>query len=149
MASSSPARAPIPQALQALSGTLILVAFLAACLGIYYVAKAAWPIYGTDPAAIAAADQSAVEVVGAQLRRGLVLTFVSIALTALATTASWWPSDDEGGDGASVQVQTAGGQSVCGELAESSGGTLRVLTDAQPVEVQLAQVASVRPVDSC
>ena len=54
------------------------------------------------------------------------------------------------GGGATVEVQTAGGQSVCGELAESGqSGTLRVVTDAQPVDVQLRQVASMRPVDGC
>jgi hypothetical protein len=144
-----PGESSNPEALQALSGMLILVAFFTACLGIYYVAKAAWPTYGAAPAPVAATSESAVEVVGGQLRRGLVLTFVSIALTALATTSSWWPSDDAAGDAANVQVQAAGGQSVCGKLAEGGQGTLRILTDAQPVEVQLSQVASVRSVGSC
>jgi hypothetical protein len=145
-----PGESTNPEALQALSGILILVAFFCACLGIYYVARAAWPIYGADPAPMAAADRSAVEVASAQLRRGLILTFLSIAMTALATTSSWWPSEDAGGGGANVEVQAAGGQTVCGELATSTqSGSLRVLTDAQAVDVQLAQVASVRPVDGC
>jgi hypothetical protein len=144
----NPGESSNPEALQTLSGTLILVAFIAACLGIYYVGKAAWPIYGSGPPTVG--DQSAIDRASGQLKRGLVLTFVSIALTALATSTSWWPTDDEGGSAATVQVQASSGESICGELVESSqSGTLRVLTDAQPVEVQLTQVASVRPVDSC
>jgi hypothetical protein len=144
-----PGESSNPEALQSLSGILILVAFFAACLGIYYVAKAAWPIYGADAVPVADADGSAVEVASAQLRRGLILTFMSIALTALATTSSWWPSEGGGGGGANVELQAAGGQTVCGELAEGPQGSVRILTDAQPVEVQLGQVASMRPVDSC
>jgi hypothetical protein len=144
---------PAPEGLQALSGILVLVAFVAACLGIYSVGKAAWPIYGSGPVRIADADAAAVERASRQLKRGLVLTFLSIALTALATTTSWWPTDDgagAGAAGASVQVEATSGQSVCGELADSTeAGTLRLVADGQPVSLQLGQVASVRPVDSC
>jgi drug/metabolite transporter (DMT)-like permease len=145
-----PGESSNPEGLQALSGILILVAFCCACLGVYYVAKAAWPIYGADPAPMTDADQVAVSIASAQLRRGLILTFLSIALTALATTSSWWPTDQPGAGGANVEVQAAGGQTVCGELAQSTqNGTLRVVTASQPVDVQFSQVASVRPVASC
>jgi hypothetical protein len=143
-----PGESSNPEALQALSGTLILVAFVAACLGIYYVGKAAWPIYGAEVPAVDA-DAATVARASGQLKRGLALTFVSIALTALAATSSWWPTESAAG-GATVEVQTAGGQSLCGELAQSSqNGTLRVVADEQPVDVQLGQVASLRPVDGC
>jgi hypothetical protein len=145
-----PGESTNPEALQALSGVLILVAFVCACLGIYDVAKAAWPIYGPDPAPMADADASAVELASAQLRRGLILTFLSIALTALATTTSWWPTEAGAAASPNVEVQAAGGQTVCGELAESGqAGTLRIVKDSQPVEVPLSQVASLRPVPSC
>jgi hypothetical protein len=149
-----PGESPAPEGLQALSGTLILVAFVAACLGIYAVGKAAWPIYGSGPVDTSDADPGAVQRASRQLKRGLVLTFLSIALTALATTTSWWPTDDGGGGGAdagaSVQIQATGGQSICGELAESTeAGTLRLVTNGQPVTLQLGQVASVRPVGGC
>ena len=138
-----------PEGLQALAGTLILVAFVAACLGIYYVGKAAWPIYGADPLPAGGADQAAIDRASGQLKRGLALTFVSIALTALAATSSWWPTEDAGG-GATVEVQASGGQTVCGELQQSTQtGTLRVVTDDQPVDVPAGQIASVRPVGSC
>jgi hypothetical protein len=144
-----PGESSNPEALQALSGTLILVAFVAACLGVLYVGKAAWPIYGADPLPVVEADEAALARASAQLKRGLALTFVSIALTALAATSSWWPTEDAAA-GSTVEVQTAGGQSLCGELAQSSqNGTLRVVADEQPVDVQLGQVASLRPVDGC
>lgn len=144
-----PGESANPEGLQTLAGTLILVAFAAACLGIYHVGKAAWPIYGADPLPAAGADQAMVDRASAQLRRGLALTFVSIALTALAATSSWWPSGDAG-TGATVEVQATGGQSVCGELvASTQNGTLRVITGAQPVDVPAGRVASVRPVGGC
>jgi hypothetical protein len=149
-----PGDSPAPEGVQALSGILILVAFVAACLGIYAVGKAAWPIYGSGPVHVSGGDPHAVERASRQLKRGLVLTFVSIALTALATTTSWWPTDEGGGDGggagAAVEVQATGGQTICGELAESTeAGTLRLVKEGQPVSLQLGQVASVRPVDGC
>ena len=148
-----PGGSPAPEGVQALSGTLILVAFVAACSGIYAVGKAAWPIYGSGPVHTTDADPGAVERASRQLKRGLVLTFLSIALTALATTTSWWPTDDAGGGadaGGSVQIQATSGQSICGELAESTeAGTLRLVTNGQPVTLQLGQVASVRPVGGC
>lgn len=117
----------------------------------YFVGKAAWPIYGPEPVQARACEPGVVDRASAELRRGLKLTFASIALVALATTASWWPSEDETpGGGGRVQVQTASGESVCGTLADSAqAGTLRVDTASQPVVVELARVASVRPVESC
>lgn len=145
-----PGESSNPEGLQAFAGTLILVAFVAACLGIYYVGKAAWPIYGSQPLAATGTDQATVDRASGQLRRGLALTFVSIALTALAATTSWWPNEAQVGDGATVEVQAAGGQTVCGELADSTqNGTLRIVTDSQAVDVPAGQVASVRPVDAC
>ena len=141
-----------PMALQVIAGILVLVAFVCACVGIYYVGRAAWPIYGPEPVLPRAAEPGAVERASAELRRGLKLTFASIALVALATTASWWPKEDRGADagGGQVEVQAADGATVCGELADSGrSGTLRILTASQPVEVELARVASVRPVGGC
>jgi len=139
-----------PLALQALAGILVLLAFLLACLGIFYVGKAAWPIYGPDPAPALDPDEAALERASGELRRGLKLTFASIALVALATTTSWWPTEGGDGAGATVRVQAVNGATFCGELAGTSqDGTLRVLTDAQPIVVELRQIASVRSVGSC
>jgi hypothetical protein len=140
-----------PWALQVLSGILVLVAFGLACGGIYLVARAAWPLYGGEAPAMDAGDPAAIGLASRQLKRGLLLTFLSVAAIALATATSWWPhADDEGGGAGTVQVQTDDGRTACGELAASSQpGTLRVLTDAQPVVVSLDALAGVVPVGSC
>ena len=142
-----------PWALQVLSAVLVLVAFGLACTGIYLVGRAAWPLYGAEPQAAAAADDDAlaIAVTSRQLTRGLLMTFLSIAALALATATSWWPQEEGGGGGGStVQVQTDDGRTACGELAESSQpGTVRLVTDAQPVSVSLDAIASLAPVASC
>ena len=143
-----------PWALQVLSGILVLVAFGLACGGIYLVGRAAWPLYGgAAPAPGAGADDpAAIELASRQLKRGLLLTFLSVAALALATATSWWPHAENGGGGAAgvVQVQTDDGRTACGELAASSQpGTLRVLTAAQPVVLSLDALAGVVPVNSC
>lgn len=136
-----------PQTLQVLSGILVLVALVLACLGIYLVGRAAWPLYGGGPPS-AEGDEAALERTSRQLRSGLVMTFASVGVLALATTASWWPVP-EGSDGA-VQVQAGDGQSWCGRLAEApQAGALRVVTASEDVLVGLDTLASVRPIDSC
>jgi hypothetical protein len=141
-----------PLSLQALAGILVLAAFACACLGIYFVGKAAWPLYGSA-GEDGIADQSDVDRASHELRRGLVMTFVSIALVALATTTSWWPTEEDGGSTGSgqVQVQASSGESFCGTLAEpQQAGTLRIVAPgSQPVDVELARVASLRLVDAC
>jgi len=141
-----------PWALQVLSAILVLVAFCLACGGIYLVGRAAWPLYGSEPERAAGDDAAAIELTSRQLTRGLLMTFLSIAALALATAASWWPKDesDAGGAATTVQVQTDDGRTACGELAGSSQpGTLRVVTDAQPVVLALDALASVTPVGGC
>ena len=140
-----------PLSLQAIAGVLVLVAFAFACLGIYFVGKAAWPLYGSGGEDLVV-DETDVDRASHELKRGLVMTFVSIALVALATTTSWWPTEEEGGAaGGQVVVQASSGESFCGELAEpSQAGTLRlVVSGSQPVDVELARVASLRLVDGC
>lgn len=143
-----------PWALQVISGVLVLVAFVLACAGIYLVGRAAWPLYRGDPAP--GADERAVAHTSRLLTRGLLMTFLSVASVALATTASWWPKEGAGGkDGAGagaaqVRVQTTDGRSACGELRESpQAGTLRVRAGSQPVDVALGALASVVPVSGC
>lgn len=142
-----------PWALQVMSGVLVLVAFALACAGIYLVGRAAWPLYRGEVDADGGGE-AAIAATSRQLTRGLLMTFLSIAALALATATSWWPKEkDAGGSGAAqaqVEVQTDDGQTACGVLGASPrAGTLRVLTDAQPLDVALASVASVAPVGSC
>ncbi len=139
-----------PWGLQVLAGILVLVAFVLACAGIYLVGRAAWPLYRGDPEP---GDASSVERASSQLTRGLLMTFLSVAALALATATSWWPREEEGGGGerAQVQLQTSDGRTACGELtASSQPGTVRVVTDSQPVVVGLDSLASVVPAaDGC
>ena len=138
-----------PWALQVLSGILVLLAFVLACIGIYLVGRAAWPLYRGEPAR-EEAGEAAVAAASRQLTRGLLMTFLSIAALALATAASWWPDEEGGGGAQEVQVRTNDNRSACGELAGSpQPGTLRVVADAQPIDVALGSIASVEPVGSC
>jgi hypothetical protein len=143
-----------PWALQLMSAILVLVAFVLACAGIYLVGRAAWPLYRGEAEPAEGAGPSTIAATSRQLTRGLLMTFVSIAALALGTAASWWPKERRGagqaGGAAQVQVQTNDGRSACGELAASAqSGTLRVVTDSQPVDVALDTLASVAPVGSC
>jgi len=134
-----------PQWIEALAGILVLVSLGLALLATYLVGRAAWPVYGargTDRAD----DETEVARTSRRLTSGLALTFVAIALLALAGTSSWWPS--RGSASATVELQ-AGNASVCGELAEGRPGAVRVETDDQPVEVQLSELSGLRPVESC
>ncbi|MBA3749129.1 MAG: hypothetical protein H0W96_16795 [Solirubrobacterales bacterium] len=140
-----------PWSLQVLAGILVLVAFGLACGGIYLVGRAAWPLYGGEPQIASGDDAGAIAVASRQVTRGLLMTFLSIAALALATATSWWPKEGAGGGAASaVQVQTDDGRTACGELtASSQPGTLRIVTDGQPVVVSLDAVASVAPGGGC
>jgi hypothetical protein len=140
-----------PRALQVMSGILVLVAFALACAGIYSVGRAAWPLYRGEPDA-AAGEEAPIATTSRQLTRGLLMTFLSVATLALATATSWWPKEGTGASGgaAQVRVQTSDGRSACGKLSEApQAGTLRVIADAQPVDVALGSIASVAPVEDC
>jgi hypothetical protein len=129
-----------------MSGILVLVAFVLACAGICLVGRAAWPLYrADDPPDAAQAGAAAVAAASRQLTRGLLMTFLSIAALALAAAASWWPKENDGA-AQQVQVQTDDGRSACGTLSEApQPGTLRVIADAQAVDVPLDAVARLVP----
>jgi hypothetical protein len=135
-----------PMSLQVLSGLLVLAAFVLACAGIYLVGRAAWPLYRGEPEA---GGEAAVATASGQLTRGLLMTFLSIAALALATAASWWPEEGGGASG-TVEVRTNDGRTACGELAVSpQPGALRVVADAQPIDVALDTLTSVVPANRC
>ena len=110
----------------------------------FLVARVAWPLYGGR------ADAS-VEQDGRWLRRGLALTFLALALLATGTATSWWPQDggSGGGEAGLVTVQAGNGESVCGTLADTSSGSVRVISDGRAVDVPLQNVASIRSVSGC
>jgi hypothetical protein len=134
-----------PMWLQVLAGILALAALGLACVATFVVALVAWPLYGGRERAVSD-EAAALERDGRRLKRGLVLTFVALAVLALATATGWWPQDD---GGELVAVQATSGERWCGTLADASPGSLGVTVDGDPVVVALQDVAAVVPVDSC
>ncbi|MGD9959206.1 hypothetical protein [Nocardioides sp.] len=74
-----------PRWLQTLSGLLALAGLILAGLSVLVVASVAWPLV--------ARDTTGPEAASRRLRIGIALTFVAVAITALAASSSWWPSD--------------------------------------------------------
>ena len=135
-----------PTWLQVLAGILALVALVLACAGTFLVARVAWPLYGGRAARADDMDRE-----GARLKRGLVLTFVSAALVALATASGWWPQPAGGtaNTSAVVSVQATNGQRLCGTLVDAGPGRIGLTGNGAPVAVSLADVATVTPEESC
>jgi len=136
-----------PTWLQVWAGVLVLLALVLACVATFLVGRVAWPLFGGPQAVDAAAD---LEHEARRVRRGLLLTFIAVAVLALGTASGWWPqaAGDDGG-GQLVAVQASSGERACGSLTQSSPGTLRVSVDGRPVVVSLRDVAALDPVDSC
>lgn len=135
---------PAPRGIEAAAGVLVLLALLLAILAIYLVGRTAWP---------PAAGPEDPDRAARRLRTGLLLTFGTVLLTALAATTSWWPAPDaaapasSGARPASVEVGTATGV-LCGELTRGSG-PLTLIVQGRTVDVLLTDVTSVTPVDAC
>jgi hypothetical protein len=132
-----------PMWIQVLAGVLALAALIVACIATVLVARVAWPLYGGR-------EVEDLEREGARLRKGLVLTFVAVALLALGTASGWWPQDEgETGGSGLVSVQATSGERWCGPLGDAGSGSLSVSVDGNPVVVSLGDVAIVAPADSC
>jgi hypothetical protein len=138
-----------PMWLQVWSAILVLVALVLACVATFLVGRVAWPLFAGGQAS-AANEAADLEREGRRLRRGLLLTFVAVALLALGTASGWWPqptADDDAGQLVTVQVRS--GERVCGSLSEAGPGTLRVSVEGRRVAVSLQDVVAVDPVSSC
>jgi hypothetical protein len=131
-----------PRWLQVLAGVLVVLAFIFACVAIFLVGRAAWPLY-TGRRETGEADE--LDRTGRRLTAGLVLTFVAVGVLALGTTSSWWPNGETG----LVEVQAASGQSWCGRLADARQGALSVDVSGQIVAVPFESLATVSPTDRC
>ena len=125
----------LPFWLQSAAGVLALLALAAAAVGLVLVAVVAWPL-GTTPDPGAGARR---------LRAGVSLTCVAVGLTALSASSSWWPQADADRP---VQVTTSSG-TVCGPVLDSAAGWIDVGVDDTVVRVDLADVVSLRPTESC
>ncbi|MEV6326109.1 hypothetical protein [Streptomyces sp. NPDC051909] len=133
---------PAPRGVEAAAGVLVLLALLLACLAVYLVGRTAWPHSGAPDVPARAAFR---------LRTGLVLTFVTVLLTALAATSSWWPAPDApaaAGRAGSVEVTTSTGR-WCGELTRGGGALALTLQDGRTVDIPVTDVLSVTPVADC
>jgi hypothetical protein len=133
-----------PQWVQSLAGCLALAALVLACLATYLVGRAAWPFYDVRRGAPPVAEE--LLRTSRRISSGLVLTFVAVALVALAGASSWWPDKSKGA--ATVELQ-AGGGSVCGTLADAQSGAVAVLTDGRRISVPVDQITTLRPVSGC
>ena len=138
-----------PGWLQLLAGVLVLAALVLACAATALVAGTAWPL-GDVEGGGSAGDRLRRD--RARLRRGVAMTFVAVALLALATSSSWWPQreiDDDGPpDGGSVQVTTRSG-TVCGDLASAAAGSLALDVAGRRATFALDDVVGLRPVEGC
>jgi lysylphosphatidylglycerol synthetase-like protein (DUF2156 family) len=137
-----------PHWLQVLAGLLALAAFGIACLATVLVALAAWPVYAPRPRRTD--DDGDVESTSKRLRSGITLTYVAVAVIALATSSGWWPAEAKTSQASSaVEVTTRAGQ-ICGDLASPSGhGVLAISAGGHVVELALSDVVSLTPVDAC
>lgn len=143
--------ANLPQWLQILAGLFALSALALACTGTYLIGRAAFGLYRVrDDAPAPDDDPEDVEHTSHRLTTGLVLSFVAVALTALAATSAWWPDTSDGGDAQSglVQLQTAQA-SVCGALANSGAGEVRVVTAGHTIAVPIGALTAIVPVPRC
>ncbi|HKE69663.1 MAG TPA: hypothetical protein VKB55_10440 [Nocardioidaceae bacterium] len=135
----------LPRWLQVLAAVLVLIALAVACVATVLVALAAWPVYAKAPMAD---DQAEIRRTVGRLRIGIGLTFVAVALTALATTSQWWPTKAESGSSALVQVSTANGE-VCGQLQQIDTSGITLNADGQDVSFAFGDVISLQSVPSC
>ena len=134
-----------PRWVEALAGYLALAALALACLATYQVGRAAWPLYDVRRAAPPVTEE--LVRTSRRITSGLALTFLAVALVALAGLSQWWPAD-EGSEGATVELQ-AGGSAVCGTLAEAQQGAVAVVADGRRITVPIEQVSALRPVGGC
>ena len=137
-----------PDWVEALAGYLALAALALACIATYQVGRAAWPFYDVRRAPPSAAEE--LLRTSRRITSGLALTFVAVALVALAGLSSWWPSEDAGGGGGDVAVELeAGGTSVCGTLVQAQPGAVAVVASGRQVAVPIEQLTGLRPADGC
>ncbi len=125
----------LPLWLQSVAGVLALLALAVAAIGVLLVVLVAWPL-GTpvDP------------TTGARrLRAGVILTGVAVGLTALSASSNWWPQSSAERP---VQVSTSSG-TACGQVVDSAGGWIDLDVRGTVLRVDLVDLVSLRPTESC
>ncbi len=125
----------LPMWLQSVAGVLALLALAVAAIGVLLVALVAWPLGApVDPAAGAR-----------RLRAGVILTVIAVGLTALSASSNWWPQSSET---RLVQVNTSSGTS-CGQVVDSAAGWIDLDVRGAVVRIDLVDLVSLRPTESC
>lgn len=138
-----------PSWLQWLAAALVLLGLLIAAVAIFQVGRVAYPFYGGP---MVMETQRQVQAAADRLRRGIRMTFLSVATVAIATVSGWWPSTeskDATGAATSMEVQDDKGERTCGRMLDSGAGTVQLATADGTVLLQLDQVAAIRPVSAC
>ncbi len=129
-----------PGWLQLVAGLLVLLALVLSCVATALVASVAWPVYGFG-------GGQQPEGAGRRLRTGIVLTYVAVAVLAVATSSAWWPADSSDRPGL-VEVSSAGG-TACGQVLGAQGGRLLLDTEGGRVLLNLADVTGLTVVTDC
>jgi hypothetical protein len=125
----------LPLWLQSVAGILALLALATAAIGLFLVAIVAWPL----------GPQAAPDAGARRLRAGVLLTCVAVAVTALSASSNWWP---QSGAERPVEVSTRTG-TACGQVINSAAGWIDLDVRGTVVRVDLVDVVSLRPTDSC
>ena len=129
---------------QGLVMVLVALGFVLAIVAIFVVGRVAHAFEGlaetTDPDPESAARQVR------QLRTGVRMTYVAVALVVAATLTAWLPPSAD--DGA-VGVAVATGQTWCGQLVEAPAGEMRLATADGLAVIPLDRVVGLGPVADC
>lgn len=148
----------VPRSVQLAAAGLALSALALACVAVFVVATVAWPLPsdrlgpGGGDGPVGPAGAGPPDAAARRLRAGVALTFVAVALMALAASAGWWPVDEDGDGGAgaaAVRVTVQGGGTACGRLVDAPTGAVRLVTADGIVEVAIGRLAAIDPVDGC
>ena len=125
----------LPMWLQSVAGVLALLALAVAAIGILLVLLVAWPLGApADP------------TTGARrLRAGVILTGVAVGLTAFSASSNWWPQSSAERP---VQVSTSSG-TACGQVVDSAAGWIELDVRGKVVRVDLVDLVSLQPTESC
>lgn len=132
-----------PTWLQAAAGVLVVLAFALACLAILLVGRVAYRFEGQASPAAPIGDPAGAS---RQLRRGVRITYVALAVLVSATLVAWWPSADDTG---TVEVSDASGRTWCGRLGDAPSGVIGLVTENGPIGLRLDGITQIRQVSSC
>lgn len=136
-----------PGWLRWLAGLLVLVSLVLACVATALVATAAWPVSDAAWSRVPGGDDDAeFRRTFVRLRTGIVITFVAVAVLAVATTSAWWPG--KAPQSGLVEVVTTE-STWCGELSQAPPGVMAIDVDGRRVAVAISDVGQVLPADRC